>query len=330
MATIKRNSLLYYGPNASTYEQALMVSTNTTCTVLWQENGYYYVEIPSKGYRLYTDKDNITGAPASVQVRNVALQRRYVVSETADCRQGPGTSYASMPRPQFPLSVMYAWPVKENNYALIEYTPTGYSKKARAWFNANGLAESPRYPGNYTDGNSINAEGDTWSVRSPWNGLNFGSYEWTHGHLGVDIHRHASNGVSISGGNIYAAEAGRVAAKGFQSANGNYVVIEHSYAGKKYYSYYLHLASYKNKTNVEKGEAIAVMGRTGTASNGEHLHFALTNTLVSDGSISGYYRVNDVKTRFNGDYIDYDGIRYFNPAKYFSNGPSFITSNYGK
>lgn len=334
MATIKRNSMLYYGPNASTYEQALMVSTNTTCTVLWQENGYYYVEIPSKGYRLYTDKDNITGAPASVQVRNVALQRRYVVSETADCRQGPGTSYASMPRPQYPFSVMYASPVKENNYALIEYTPKGFSKKARAWFNANGLAESPRYPGKYTHGNSINAEGDSWYVSNGW-----ASNRINNGHLGIDVYRVNSSGGMATYKNVYTIADGIVEASSDNtgSDNGKCVIIRHTTSsGKSYYSTYCHLNSraVSSGASVKAGQAIGVMGETGNAA-GVHVHIHITRDNAGLRAYGYYRNTAGVSTSFSRNYVDmaYNSatgspIRYYNPTAYFAQGDSLISNNY--
>lgn len=330
MATgsIPSGRILYFGPNAAAYQQALVTSQTQSCSVLWKEGSYYCVELSSPKRRLYIAQSNVNNVSGTVTSFTPSNITRYITSENYEFYLGPGTTYSeATTRIDFPFEVTYVGK-KENNYALIEYTPAGYSRKYRAWFYASALSSSSRLPGNYTNGHQINYEGDKWRVSNPWNGLNDENDSWTFGHLGIDINRLSSNGYNLEGGNVYAAEEGNVVASGYQNANGNFVIIKHQHAGKEYYSYYLHLNSYLNKSIVGKGEIIAVMGRTGTSSAGVHLHFALADTLNSSGGIFGYYRVNDVKTKFSGDYLDYQGIRYYNPARYFSEGPSFITNNY--
>ncbi len=330
MATgsIPSGRILYFGPNAATYQQALITSQTQSCSVLWKEGSYYCIELSSPKRRLYIAQNNVNNVSGTVTSFTPSNITRYITSENYEFYLGPGTTYSeATTRIDFPFEVTYVGK-KENNYALIEYTPAGYSRKYRAWFYSNALATAPREPGEYTDGHQINYEGDKWRVNNPWNGRNGEGNEWTFGHLGIDVDRRSSNGASILNGNVYAVEDGTVVASGFHNKNGNFVVIKHQYAGKDYYSYYLHLDSYLNKSSVRKGEAIGVMGTTGSSSAGVHLHFALADTLDSSGGIFGYYRVNDVETKFSGDYLDYNFRRYYNPARYFSEGPSFITNNY--
>lgn len=329
MATgiIPSGKTLYYGPNANNFMQALTTNYNMSCSVLWREGSYYCVELSSPYRRLYIAQSDVN-VSGTVLTFNPSGGTRYITSENYDFYLGPGTYYSSPPaKIDFPFSVGFLGK-KEGDYALIEYTHFSYPRKFRAWFYSNALSTASREPGEYTDGHQINYEGDKWRVNNPWNRLNGEGNAWTFGHLGIDVDRRSSNGASILYGNVYAVEEGTVVASGFHNKNGNFVVIKHQYAGKDYYSYYLHLDSYLNKSSVRKGETIGVMGSTGESSLGEHLHFALTDTLNSSGGIFGYYRVNDVETKFSGDYIDYNFIRFYNPARYFSEGPLFITNNY--
>lgn len=119
-------------------------------------------------------------------------------------------------------------------------------------------------------------------------------------------------GLDVKSGNgstkIKAAANGTVAGVGYNSANGNYVVLKHKLSGKTVYSFYAHLKSYcvKKGQTVKKSDKIGVIGNTGSSSCGVHLHFAITDTYKA-GSYFGYI------TTKSGNKRTYNGITYYNP-----------------
>jgi len=112
---------------------------------------------------------------------------------------------------------------------------------------------------------------------------------------------------------VLAAAAGTVASAGYNSANGNYVILQHS--SPAVYSFYAHLSNISVKTGskVTKGQQIGIMGNTG-ASTGAHLHFAFVSSLSANG---GYYGYAD---KCSGDKVTYDGRTYYKPAYVIDNG----------
>lgn len=149
----------------------------------------------------------------------------------------------------------------------------------------------------------------SWSSSSNWSwgeNINGGGYSTARVyHIGVDL--------IGSSDNVYAVAGGTVERSGWNNANGNYVVIRHNVSGKNIYSFYAHLSSrsVSANTKVVKGQKIGVVGSTGNA-KGKHLHFAITDTLVS-GSYYGY------STYFTGNARVYNGITYYNPIYVIQN-----------
>ncbi len=129
-------------------------------------------------------------------------------------------------------------------------------------------------------------------------------------HLGLDL----ASGKRDS--NVYAASGGQVAAVGYNSANGKYVIIRHAVSGKTVYSFYCHLSSYSVSRNrsISKGQKIGVYGNTGSSSAGAHLHFAIANKLNSSGGYYGYGNVS------KGDKATYNGTTFYNPHYVIKNG----------
>lgn len=146
----------------------------------------------------------------------------------------------------------------------------------------------------------------TWRSYSNWSWASKSGSGSRVYHLGIDI--------IGSSDNVMAAATGIVAKCGYNSANGNYVILKHSVSGKTVYSFYAHLASYnvRNGAAVAKGSKIGVVGNTGSASRGKHLHFAMMNTLWN-GSYYGY------ATYFSGNKTTYAGVTYYNPVYVIQN-----------
>lgn len=121
-------------------------------------------------------------------------------------------------------------------------------------------------------------------------------------HAGIDIA--SSNGNT----NIYATANGVVDKCGWNSANGNYVVIKHSIGSNVVYSFYAHLSRYcvSVGTSVNSNTIIGIMGNTGSGSAGAHLHFAFMDTSWA-GNYYGYIPY------FTGNKSAYGGVTYYNP-----------------
>ena len=126
-------------------------------------------------------------------------------------------------------------------------------------------------------------------------------------HLGIDIHSRSKDR------RVYAAMACTIAAAGWNSANGNYVVIKHNLNGQTVYSFYAHLSSIiKRSGSVNTSTQIGVVGNTGSGSAGEHLHFAFVSAKWN-GSYYGY------GTYFTGNKTTYGGVTYYNPHYVIAN-----------
>ena len=87
-------------------------------------------------------------------------------------------------------------------------------------------------------------------------------------HKAIDINR--TNGKSIDGAPIVAANSGKVVKAGWDNSYGNYVMIDH---GGGYSTLYAHASSLAVSTGqqVDRGQTIAYVGSTGD-STGPHLH----------------------------------------------------------
>lgn len=102
-----------------------------------------------------------------------------------------------------------------------------------------------------------------YTITQEWDQIGWGTGEI---HGGIDVA--SAGGAKVP---VYAAHAGTVITRTFDSTGGNYIVIDH---GNGYWSYYGHLDSF----NVTQGQTvtnatqIGVMGTTGL-STGVHLHF---------------------------------------------------------
>ena len=132
-------------------------------------------------------------------------------------------------------------------------------------------------------------------------------------HAGIDVTSRNNNRT------VMACADGTVAASGYNSANGNYVVLRHVLNGQQCFSFYCHLASIKTKNviignAISAGTEIGVMGSTGSASTGLHLHFAIVSVCKA-GSYLGY-----IDTSKRRDAVTYNGCTYYNPTYVIQNG----------
>ncbi len=107
----------------------------------------------------------------------------------------------------------------------------------------------------------------TWPVP----GYTHISCNYSSGHKAIDINR--TNGRSISGAPIVAANGGTVVKAGWHYSYGNYVMIDH---GGGYSTLYAHASSLAVSAGqkVNRGQTIAYVGSTGN-STGPHLHFEI-------------------------------------------------------
>jgi murein DD-endopeptidase MepM/ murein hydrolase activator NlpD len=145
----------------------------------------------------------------------------------------------------------------------------------RAEFEANQSIESRSRPTLGGSAISINTafkttEIETFrnlSITAPVRGPLGASYNLEKGHLGVDIIAAANTPIkSILDGSIIQAD--------WSIENGHTIAIQH---GNNMVSIYKHNSALLKKagTRVKNGEAIAIIGNTGTLTSGPHLHFEL-------------------------------------------------------
>ncbi len=154
----------------------------------------------------------------------------------------------------------------------------------------------------------------TW--RTPGSQMSFSSY--TNNSSNRDYHL----GIDIWGSNnsVYSTADGKVVAvsNSTNGANGRYIIIQHTISGKTVYSFYAHLASVNvsKGQSVSRGTKIATAGGSGYGSNsyyGKHLHFAIVDTLWTNGQYYGY------TTYFTGNKVKCGNVTFYNPVYVINN-----------
>jgi len=88
-------------------------------------------------------------------------------------------------------------------------------------------------------------------------------------HTGVDM-------AAPEGADILAAADGTVSMTGFDTVNGNYVVLWHGQSGQMTYYTHCKTIAVEKGQQVARGEKIATVGKTGQAT-GPFLHFAVSS-----------------------------------------------------
>ena len=86
---------------------------------------------------------------------------------------------------------------------------------------------------------------------------------------------------AAEGTNIVASANGTVILAKYSNTAGNYVIIEHDYNNKKYYSIYMHMSSLNVNVSdkVLAKQKIGVIGKTGQVT-GTHLHFEICTSTT--------------------------------------------------
>ena len=166
---------------------------------------------------------------------------------------------------------------------------------------------------NYDETNHAGLNKTSWAYYSSEN-----RSDNRHWHLGIDLkvkgESYSSRKHDLEKDKVYAFSSGTVKAVGYNSANGNYVVIQHTINGKTVYSFYGHLYKYLVKKNdkVTTNTVIGYIGWTGNCpGNGKHLHFSIVDKLWSAGSYLGYTNVNILTKKVNK--TTYGGVTFYNP-----------------
>lgn len=118
-----------------------------------------------------------------------------------------------------------------------------------------------------------------WPVDNPRISCRWGCYT---GHRAIDIQNSYNRY-----GNLYAADRGTVEEASYHSINGYYVIINHNNGYKTYYGHMNRPAYVSVGENVEKGEVIGQIGRTGKAT-GPHVHFFIMENGVRRNPCDGF------------------------------------------
>lgn len=123
-------------------------------------------------------------------------------------------------------------------------------------------------------------------------------------HAGIDI----ASGTGST--DVVAAADGTVMDYGYNGDNGHYVLLKHTLSGKTVYSFYAHLKSYTSLTRgaaIKQGAYLGKMGTTGASSTGDHLHFAIMDSLQYGGGYLGYVK------SFSGNKVTHGNVTFYNP-----------------
>lgn len=189
-------------------------------------------------------------------------------------------------------------------YTFAIYSAKSGSRAYKgAWFKTSSLNANVKINASTSGGNTSNWQwpvsnayvcGNTWSEYYSVKGRD---------HLGVDIK--SSNGDKT----VRAAAAGKVYATGWNSANGNCIVIEHTLSGKTVYSFYAHLEKFTVSKGqwVNCGDAIGYVGNTGSGSTGPHLHFGISTQRTTGTWGYGTCFSNSANS------TKWNGYTYYNP-----------------
>ncbi len=160
--------------------------------------------------------------------------------------------------------------VESYNEAAAEYLPDADSAKTVERIPEDELLREEVATGRSRAGASAVEVGlpiDQMRLASPIDGSVSGGFDPTGRHFGVDV-------VAPSGSPVKTVLDGYVVEAGYSMETGNVIAIQHP---GNLLSFYKHNASLLKRTGdfVRAGEAIAIIGNTGTHSDGPHVHIEL-------------------------------------------------------
>lgn len=141
-------------------------------------------------------------------------------------------------------------------------------------------------------------------------------------HNGIDV-------VPVNTKNIVAIADGKVVASTLDSADAEYVLIEHKINGTTYRSGYWHLEENSRTVNVgdevKQGQQVGIMGMTGRAT-GVHLHLVLQVYNAKTNQFEYTDPTTIIKNKITAkDYIlyDYNSKSFNNPFDNLPTTPEF-------
>ena len=287
------------GNNVHSWE-ALDVPQQTV-TIRWCGGGLYSVQFKHNGYFLdafggsATDPTNVWCYPG-----NDSLAQRWFIAALGDGRYAFFSAASGLA-----LDVAYG-DTATNNVNIDTWRPRGQAftlGDPHGGQSTSAATTSFQWP--------MHDVYCTW--RTPGDNMSWGAYTSnTSGrcyHLGCDLYG--------SSGAVYACADGSVAGAGYNAANGNYLILQHTLGdGSTIYSFYAHLASrgVGIGQSVSAGSQIGVAGSTGSSARAVHLHFAIVNKLLPGGGYYGY------ATRFSGNSVTYGAVTFYNPKFVLENG----------
>jgi murein DD-endopeptidase MepM/ murein hydrolase activator NlpD len=145
----------------------------------------------------------------------------------------------------------------------VLHGPGGF---AEARPRSTGGTEAPDSPSSSTGAGSGTSTGPVFPIRGRHRyGTGSAAFGGGRGHQGQDV-------FAACGTRLVAAIAGRVSQATFQSAAGNYLVIDAPNGTSQAYRHLARPATVQQGARVDAGDPIGVVGQTGDA-EGCHLHF---------------------------------------------------------
>ena len=264
----------------------------------------------NQGYMRNQETAGTTGQSKRAEAIIISLQPKSTVTKYAATSGSPLDIYlqkgnTSVKLSQIPHGAAVKVHQTASGWAFVDYTGDG--KRYSGWVDAKYLSSTK--PADIKPLDTCLPLADCYCSWSRYTPEKWSFSEHRDGGVGGRKY-HLGSDMKGSSNNLMAIMDGTVAASGWNSANGNYIIIKHtSLLGQTFYSFYAHLSKIGVSAgqSVKKGQNIGVIGNTGSSSAGTHLHLAIVDTLWSNGSYWGYAE------QFSGDYTDYKGVRYYSP-----------------
>lgn len=316
MSIMKSAQPVYYGPNASTYEQAGNVSSGEKIMIVWKEGDWCYIQYAVDG-TVYHKRGYVPMSTITIDETYVTLTpsyaTRYVIN-ACPVYYGPHPSvYQENDTLDYTKQVSYLGKKDYGDqYAFIEYAAEGTAKHRRAWILAANLAVSAPSYKTFKE-NDIIPAGLPLAGAEVTQGWNDKSTNHK-GHLGYDMVGF-SNVTPLFDGTVVSTQTTT------GKANGRTVCVQHTVNGVVFYTSYCHLASVVVSTgdSVTTGTTLGSMGGSGYGSEtyyGTHLHVCAYTGASTNNPVgycgNGYETFEDVTEYANDFYYGPDTTKFPN------------------